>query len=126
MKILCPGADNDFLCEQLGRKVTEDQARTAWAEEQNRRLEAKEQEIAEAKAQTAAAQDAGGVDPVATTGAAKTTDSEPMAAWNEAVAEKVKAGMSRPKAVAAVARENPELREAMVQAYNEEHSVKRR
>lgn len=43
---------------------------------------------------------------------------DPISLWDSSIAAKVKAGMDRKRAVAAVVRENPGLREAYVAAYN--------
>lgn len=116
LKLLCPGADNDFLCAQLGRKATADQAQSAWMDEQNKRIESARKEAADAKAAAAKP----GVEALKTAKlkADAEDDSEPIAQWNAAVAAKVRSGLPRHLATAAVARERPELREAIVEQAN--------
>jgi hypothetical protein len=45
--------------------------------------------------------------------------SDPESEWNAAVAVKVKAGMTTPRAIAAVVKENPDLHERYVATYND-------
>lgn len=119
LKILCPGADNDFICEQLAKKVTADQGRTAWAEEQNKRLEAKQKEVDEAKARAEAAKDAGGVEPVRTGSAqAGGGETDPVAEFAQRVREEMKTGLSKADATRAVVQADPELHAAYIEAHN--------
>lgn len=108
------GADAAFICQCLDKAMTTAQASAAWMAEQNARIAA-----AEEKAKTPAK--AEGVEPL--TGASKPAESatDPIAAWSDAVDAKVKAGLARPKAIAAVARENAELHAAYIAAYNAQH-----
>ena len=124
LKICCPGADNDFLCGQLARKATVDQAQTAWMEEQNRRLQKAQAETQEARAKA----DRPGVEPVKSSKppAAGDAAGDATARFWEAVREKQAAGMARDRAVGAVVRDDPELHEAMIAEHNERHAPKRR
>jgi len=115
LKIVLPNADNDFICAQMEKKATIDQARTAWDEEQSARLKAAEEKTkaAEAKADTP------GVEPLGTANVdAAEDDGDPIAAFKEAVAEKMKQGMTRQRATAAVVHENHELHQAYLKVYN--------
>lgn len=112
----CPGADDAFLCGQMKANATLCQAQSAWMVEQNKRLAAAKEEAA--KAQSAAAPKPGVKALTGNTGDGGQSTADPIAAWNEAVAAKVKGGMSRPRAVSAVNRENPGMRQQMVDAFN--------
>jgi len=124
MKLCCPGADNDFLCGQLAKKATIDQAQSAWMEEQGRRLEqqaeetkTREKELAELKEKQT--QSKPGVDALGTGNvSASGSEGDPVAAWNEAIAEQTKQGKSRADAVRAVVRANPELHQEYLAACN--------
>jgi ATP-dependent Clp endopeptidase proteolytic subunit ClpP len=118
LKAECLGADAPFLCAQLDAKATAAQARQAWMTEQQTRLAAAQDEIKTAK--TAAAARAIGVAPLGN-GSGKSpaaAGGDPIAEFNEAIAAKTAAGMTRQKAVLAVAAENPDLHEAFVDAHN--------
>ncbi len=119
MKIRCPGADNDFLIGQLEKKATEDQAQSAWMDEQQKRLDAKQAEVDQLKASGKKP----GVDPLSDgngTGGrqAGSDDGDPVAEFGAKVAEKVRGGMPRRRAVQAVCRENRELHQAYLAATN--------
>jgi len=120
------GADNDFIVAQLRKKATMDQARADWMAEQNTRLEAAEK----ARDDAQAAGDVPGVDPVGTGNvkgqrgaAAGGADGNEFLA---AVAEKQAAGLSKAKAIRAVAVEQPDLHEAYLDGYNQTHGRRRR
>ncbi len=116
----CPGADEKFICTQLAGKATAEQAQRAWMKEQQHRLEAAQEETAQAKA----AAKKPGVDALGGAAGGENAGgdwADPVQAWNKAVDEKVAAGMPRQKAASRVNRENRGLREACVAAYNEEH-----
>lgn len=115
LKAALPGADAEFITSQLEADATAAQAQTAWMAEQNKRIEAanKAAEDAKAKAQT----NAMGVEPLGgATGAA--FEGDPIVAWNEALAAKLKTDPNRARAVRAVARDNPDLHEAYIAAVN--------
>jgi signal peptide peptidase SppA len=120
LKSALAGADAAFLCAQMEAAATLDQARAAWMGEQQRRIEAadKRAEEAETKAKAAATI---GVKPVETKGGADDDagGDDAQAEWNQAIEAKIKAGLPRPRAVAAVVRERPQLREALVAQANE-------
>jgi len=127
LKAALPGADNDFLASQLEAEATLPQATTAWMAEQGKRLEAANAATVKAeKLEAAAIKDKeaangkAGLDVAGEGGTAGEGGhaGDPTAEWKEKVAAKVSAGMSRMAASSAVNRENPELREAFVQAAN--------
>ena len=104
LKAACLGADAAFIVSQLDANATIDAATSAWMVEQNKRIEAAKQRP--------------GVDAVGTKPSKGDGRGDAIQIWNDAVEEKVTAGLSKPKAVAAVVRENPELHAAFVAASN--------
>lgn len=122
LEICCSGADNEFLIAQLKKKATLDQAQTAWMEEQQQRLDAKQAEVDKLKAEK---KKKPGVEPLSDgsgngNGGRKITsdDGDPVAAFNAAVVEKVKGGMPRRRAVQAVSRDDRDLHQAYLAATN--------
>jgi hypothetical protein len=123
LKAALMGADAAFICAQLEAAATLAQAQTAWMAEQNRRLEAANQQTAEAKkkADEAAAQataNKSGVEPLGSGKAPAGFEGDPIVAWNEALAAKLKVVNSRARAVCQLAAEQPELHQAYIRAYN--------
>lgn len=122
LKAACVGADAGFLVAQLEAGATVAQAQAAWIAEQRKRLEAAEEQRlkAEEKAKEAEAKaNAPGVDALGDGKAGPTTESaDPVAEWHQAIATKEKAGLERPKAIAAVVHEQPELHQAYLDAVN--------
>jgi hypothetical protein len=100
----CVGCDPNFICAQLAAGVTVTAAQSAWMAAQNERLEASRQKP--------------GVDAVGTIPSKSNGRGDAIQLWNEAVAEKVAAGLPKSKAAASVVRENPELHAAYVAASN--------
>jgi len=123
LKAALPGADAEFIASQLEANATAAQAQSAWMAEQNRRLEATRKEAEAAKA-LADAQKMG-VEPLGG-GTNQKTGGDPIVAWNEALQAKITLGMSRSQAVRAVVRENPELHEEYLAAYNAARKTSRR
>jgi len=119
LKACLPGANAEFICSQLEKKATLDQAQSAWMEEQNRRIEA-----AQKKAQAAEAGQAAkklpGVEALggAAGAAAAEAIEDPLAQFNQEVRAKMKQGMDRQGAVVAVARANKPLHQAYLKATN--------
>ena len=123
LKAGCPGASADFLCKQLEKSATLAQAQREFMTEQADRLKATEKELADAKTAAAAKTAAPGVDPLGGgTTAAKDPAGDPIAEWNEKV-EAVQSARKcdRQTAQGIVGRQNPELRQAFVEAYNAAH-----
>jgi len=128
LKASLPDASAEFLCEQMEGGATLEQAKDAYMKVLQSNLAASEKvateaeekhkaELAKAKAEAAAKE--GGVEPVGT----GKTDSDgswdnPRAEWLKGVREKVAAGMSRQRATSQMDKENPGLRQAMVEEAN--------
>lgn len=116
----CPGAKNDFVVAQLKGKATLDQARSAWADEQNGQLDALQKENADLKAQIEAKKEAEGVTPLPTGKSdADKSGGDPIAQFKQAVAEHVKDGLNKGQATSKVVRENPDLHAAYLDAVND-------
>jgi ClpP class serine protease len=124
LKAACEGADAAFLMEQLEGNATVEAASGAWMKKLKARAEAAERDLAESK-KTATAP---GVRPLrsdsrknAESNADEEEDDEEKAKgtasaefW-ELVDRKVKAGMAKPAAIAAVVRSNSELHERVME-----------
>ena len=121
LKAACPGADSEFLCEQLAAQATVDQARNAWMKTQADRLAAQQKQLDELKTQTAAAAKRPGVEPVGGNHQSAAASGDPIAAFNEAVAEKMKAGTPKRQAVREAIVEDAGRYEAYLEAYNQQH-----
>ena len=122
LKAACIGADAGFLVAQLEAGATVAQAQVAWIAQQNKRLEAAEEQRlkAEEKAKEAEARaKSPGVDALGDGKAGPATESvDPVAEWHQAIATKEKAGLDRAAAVRAVVHEQPELHQAYLDAVN--------
>lgn len=117
----CVGADDAFVMAQLKGKVSVEDARTNWATAQSAK-------ITELEAQSKANASANVGVPAVTgtqTGEPKgAAGGDPIAAFDDAVAEKVKAGMNKRAAISDVVAQNPEMHQAYVAAYNSAHGRK--
>ena len=139
LKARFPQAGAEFYVAQIEAEASIDDAAKAWETEQANqvaKLKAdaekaqKAAEEAKAEAETAKAendklrknQKSIGNDPTDGTGkASESTElAEPIVAWNAAVDDKLKTGLKKPDAVRALAKEQPDLHAAYVQAHNEE------
>ena len=128
LRLFLVGADMEFIGAQLEKKATLDQARSTWMEtlakrasESEKRAVDLEAKIAQLEADAKAAAKAPGVEPDSTEPASKKrpqADGSARSQWNALIAEKVAAGVPRQRAVSIVARQHPELREAMVAEAN--------
>lgn len=122
LKAACAGADAGFLVTQLEAGATIGQAQAAWIAEQQKRLEAAEKAKIEAEAKIKEAEakaTAPGVEALGDSKAGPATESaDPVAEWHQAIAAKEKAGLERPKAIAVVVHEQPELHQAYLDAVN--------
>lgn len=119
-----PKADRDFLCEQLAKKATLDEARSAYVAA----LEAKAETHAAELKKAAAARP--GAPAVSTTSRGKTAtatigeetaagfEGDAVAEMSREVRERMKLNMPRLAAVAAVCRARPELHRAYLEATN--------
>ena len=123
LKACLPGADSDFICSQMEKKATLDQAQSAWMEEQNKRLAAADKKAEKAVEEKKASDAKPGLDFEGEgTGTGGDGDAafggDPIAEWNKRLAAKVDAGMPRMQAASRVNKEMPGLREAYVEASN--------
>lgn len=137
LKAAFPKADDSFHVAQLEKGATLEAARTSYtalleakveadkkaAEEAEQKhkaeLEAAAAKTAEAEKKAQAAAEDTGNDVVRTeAGSENGGGNDPAAEFRELVEKKVKGGMTRARAVAEVARDNPKLRHAMVAAAN--------
>jgi ClpP class serine protease len=116
----CPGADPAFICEQLKAGASAEQSVKDFIAAQQLELEAARKEAAEAKAAAVAARKSdAGVSPLPAAPQNKTAiGADSREEWEAAIDAKIAAGIPRPRAVAAVARARPDLREEMVAAAN--------
>lgn len=117
IKAACPGITSDKLVSYLESAKTIEQAKDSWMQELALDLAAKSEELAKAQAdaEAAKAQAAApkiGVEPI--TEKTSSTSGDARSAWNQAVDEMTKSGMTRVDAIKAVNRRSPELRSAML------------
>ncbi|OHB82789.1 MAG: hypothetical protein A2V98_25850 [Planctomycetes bacterium RBG_16_64_12] len=127
LKAGLPGADAGFICEQLEAGATLAAAQRNWMATQQQRLDAATAEATQAKADaekakaeaaTAAARKPLGLSASDEKVSTAEFEGDAVAAFHQAVAEKVAAGIDRPRAVALVAEARPELHEAYLLATN--------
>lgn len=133
LKACCPGADAEFLGKQLDANATAQAATTAWMNELQLRAEIAAEEKAKADAARAEAEKqaeearaeaekAKAAKPgVSVLGGGKskaTGEGNAIEDFCAAVDAKVKAGLNRTKATAAVVRDNPELHAEYIAAVN--------
>ena len=119
----CPGADPAFICDQLKAGASVEQSVKDFITHQQLQIEQAKKEAAEAKAKATAeaavaVKRESGVAPLPAVVSKSADVSDPRTEWDAAVAAKIQRGMTRQRAVAAVARENPALREELVAAAN--------
>ena len=135
LKTALPKSDAAFRESCLEADMSIEQAKDKWLSKVEADLEASQAQTAQAKAdadaQAVAAAEAEkakatkpGVQPLTSSkhgsgGAGADTDAGSATdRWNAAIADQVKLGKSKPQAVAAVARQDPDLRQAYVDEYN--------
>jgi signal peptide peptidase SppA len=132
-----PGASSDFILAQLKRNATVPQAKESWLDARSKSLDERElglknretelanreKAVAEKEAKLAQTQKGGGLrtvtdpDPKANAGGTGSEGSA-EAQINALVAEKVAAGMSKDKALIAVYKANPDLRQRWIEEAN--------
>jgi len=115
------GADSEFICQQLEASATLPAAQSSWMAEQARRLEGARAEATEAKAAAEAAKRTPGVPPLGNgNGQPDDKAGDPIAAWHQALVAKEIANprLSQAAVIKAVVREQPELHEEYLAAYN--------
>ena len=132
----CIGADAAFLCSQLEKRATLEQAIVAWMREQQTRLQASgareaaikadaDAKLTAAKAEAASAKEAAdaaakkpGVRAIGS-GSARQTASDSGESFSDAVAERMKnTNCGRKEAIAHVMRARPDLHHAYLDANN--------
>jgi len=124
-----PDAGSDFVVSCLKQNLTIEQAKDAWMVELRKENDAAKKAAADSAARADAAdakakEAAGGVQPVTSDGsggAGGADGGDALEAFDNAVAEKVKGGMKRHDAVAAVVKEDPDRHAAYLEAYNAQH-----
>lgn len=130
LRAACPGADNDFLVAQLEHGATVAQAQQAWMQAMQQRLQTQAEELAKLKQQQAEqpapAASKPGVPPLASGTPAAESTSDPIAAWEDAVAAQMKLGKTKAAAIQSLVRSSPELHQAYLAAYNAQHRAARR
>ena len=112
--LYCVGSDEKFVCSQLDKKVTVEQARDNWAEEQDKRVKQLETQLQEKKGEAKKP----GVDALAEEKVKTETVTDAKQEWEQAVKEKMKLGLNRQRAVSRVAKDNPELRLSLIESVN--------
>jgi len=110
LKAAVPQATADFLCDQLERKATADEAKGAWMAHQ-----AKEIEELKAKASKP------GVDALGSEGGdeEEATNADAIDRWESAIGAHLAKGKRHADAIKAARKADPELHKAYVVAYNE-------
>ncbi len=110
---VCPTAGSDFIVNALENGWTLAQAQTA-------HIRAMAEELAQVRAERAVVGKAPGVEPLGAhaVGAEAYHHGDPVAAWNEAMNERIEKGLTRVKAVSDIARTCPEIRAAYLAACN--------
>jgi len=124
IKACCPGATSDFICSQLERNVTLDQAQSNWMEHQNKLITESRAAVEEAEKKLAAKAEAEALGvPALGNGGAKPQEQsgDPLAEWPALLAKHEARGLSKQRALSAAVKENPELHRAYVEAHNAEH-----
>ena len=117
---LCGEGETAFICAQMKANATIEQAGTAWTAHLKQQLDVARAEAATAKAEAEEARaklTKPGVPPLGSA-AGKSDAADPVAAFKNAVNEKIAAGMAKAKAMSMVVRENPELHAEYLAAVN--------
>ena len=126
LKAACVGADNDFLCDQMARQNTIDQAREDWMIEQQLRLEERDKELEasiirerESHKQTTVATTVAstGVDPLEDTVVASAA-MDATSEWNALLQKKKDRGIPPSRATSELNRTHKDLRRRMVEEAN--------
>lgn len=112
------GADNDFLCSQLEKSATLEDARSNWMLEQAARLEKLQAEKAEAEERATRKPGVSAIPHSEKPEASKDSSTDPIEAWNEELAQLMSAGLTRKAATRRLVSDQPELHKAYIAAYN--------
>ena len=123
LKSALPGAESDFLLACLERGDSIDQAKSAYIKELQtaRMADAGRIESLEAAARKPGVKPLGTENQIPGASSRTGVSDDPVTAFNDLVDEKIKAGMPKPAAIRAIVRAHPELHQAMVATYNEQH-----
>jgi signal peptide peptidase SppA len=118
LKVAFPKASSDFYVECMDKGLTLAQAKDARIAALEATASAKDEEIQTIKTQAAAK---AGVKPLVTQpskAGQEASDQSATERWNEAVDKKVKAGMTKARAISAVASTDPDLQAAFLEEVN--------
>jgi signal peptide peptidase SppA len=128
LRAACKGASSDFILEQLEKGATVQDALSAFVAEQSKQLTAANEAKAKAEKELDEAKQTStkklGHDPLKEKpkqAGGEETDADPLEQFEKLVQRHMSGGMARHAAVAKVCREHDDLRQAYVQAHNEEH-----
>ncbi len=132
IRVACPGCDDSFVVAQLEKDATVAQAQQAWTQALADRLKARDEELAQLKAEQAAEKPGDqpaprpGVKALAEPKAKADTESgDPIARWNEAIAAEIKTGKTKAAAIRATVKADPELHQAYLAAVNAQAKPRR-
>jgi len=115
-----PKASNDFICDQLAKKATVEQAQGAYIAS----LEASNDQL---KAGAGKPGVTGVTDRPAATATREEATAEPIKAWEDAIEARLKGcGGDKAKAIRQLAKEKPELHASYLEAYNAAHASARK
>lgn len=120
----CKGASAEFVLAQLKAGATIEAAKDAWIGELAQQLAARPKENKPA-AHSPGVAPVGGTAAAGSAAAGNAAGGDAIAMWNEAIADKMKAGMNKQRATRAVIAENAELHTEYLRAYNELHGRKK-
>ncbi|MFQ5493772.1 MAG: head maturation protease, ClpP-related [Phycisphaerae bacterium] len=118
LKSALPDSDAAFREECIEGGLTLAAAKDRWMDRLRSQVAEHGKKMAELQAAGARSR---GVDPLPTRSTADVATGSAAARWDEAVGEKVRAGLSRHEAIKRVGRENPDLRAEYVAEYNATH-----
>ncbi len=122
LKMALPNAPAEFLVTCLEQSMSLPAAQLRYTELLEARADAAEEKAtqAAAEAKTPGVDALGGAG-TASAGSAGDGNGDPIAAWETALAEKMKTPMTKATATRTLVAKNPELHEAYIAAYNEKH-----
>ena len=118
----CVGASSEFVCSQLAKKATLDQAQSSWMEAQQAKIVALQKESADAKAAAAkpGVQTLGGADRKKSNEGDDGGDA--VSHWESLIQKNVARGMSLSKAKSVAFKQDPGAHADYIAAYNEIHA----
>lgn len=123
LRAACTGASPEFLLGQIESNATLHDAMSAWITQQEADKAALSQEIEDLKAQS----ERPGNDAVGNGGSeGAEAEADPVGKWNALVDAQLAQGKSRHEATRVIARTNPELRGAYIEAVNAQRDNDRR